>query len=407
MTISTEQPAAVAEEAVFDVATPGFRTRLRRGRFWIIAAVFAIAVTLLLMFATRGASIDAMLLSAGNQTPNGGRALAQVLRQEGVTVTETDTLAATLDAVDDADSTVLLFDSGGLLDAAQLRRLADADARLVVVTPRVTALRALFPDASFAGNAPTDEVLSADCDDDTAARAATVTGGWTLYTSSDPTAEECFSGASGGSAVLSQDDGDLVLLGSADALTNDGITAAGNAALALGLLGADQQLVWYLPTLADVPVTGPPSLDELTPSWVAGVTGTVAITAVLAMLWRGRRFGPLVIENLPVAVRASETMEGRARLYQRSSNRGRALDALRIGTVSRLAVATGLSRHASVLEVAGTAAGLTGLDPRHVRAILLDAYPSSDAELIALSDHLLDLEAAVARATDLTGRNHP
>jgi hypothetical protein len=390
-----------------DVATPRLRTRLRRNRFWIIAAVFAVGIALVLMFATRGASIDAALLSPGNQTPNGGRALAQVLRQEGVTVTETTTLDATLEAVDDTDSTVLLFDPSGLLDASQLERLSDADAGLVVVTPRAAALRTLFPGVSFAGSSDAADVLSSDCDDPTAERAGTVTGGWTLYTATDADAEGCFTADSGGSAVVTQADGERVLLGSADALTNDVVDRAGNAALALGLLGSTEQLVWYLPSLDDVPVTGPPSLDELTPSWVAGVTGTVVVTAILAMFWRGRRFGPLVIEDLPVAVRASETMEGRARLYQRSGNRQRALDALRIGTVSRLAVAAGLSRHASVVEVADTVAGLTGLDPRHVRSVLLDAVPTSDADLVSLSDHLLDLEAAVARATDLTGRNHP
>jgi hypothetical protein len=405
VTLTTKPTAEQQPEP--DVATPRLRTRLRRSRFWIIAAVFAIGVALVLMFVTRGASIDAALLSPGNQTPNGGRALAQVLRQEGVTVSETTTLDATLEAVEDAESTVLYFDPTGLLDAEQLERLSDADARLVVVTPRASVLRALFPGVSFAGSADTSEVLTADCADGTADRAESVTGGWTLYKSTDDDTEACFTGDTGGSAMISQDDGERVLLGSADALTNDLVDRAGNAALALGLLGGTEQLVWYLPSLADVPVTGPPSLDELTPGWVAGVTGTVVITALLAMIWRGRRFGPLVIEDLPVAVRASETMEGRARLYQRSANRRRALDALRIGTVSRLAVATGLSRHASVVEVADTVAGVAGLDPRHVRAVLLDADPTSDAELVALSDHLLDLEAAVARATDLTGRNHP
>ena len=40
------------------------------------------------------------------------------------------------------------------------------------------------------------------------------------------------------------------------------------------------------------------------------------LTAGLAAaIWRGRRFGPLVPERLPVTVRAAETTEGRARLY--------------------------------------------------------------------------------------------
>ncbi len=143
MTLTTKP--TVRRQPEPDVATPRLRTRLRRNRFWILAAVFAVGIALVLMFATRGASIDAALLSPGNQTPNGGRALAQVLRQEGVTVTETTTLDATLEAIEDTDSTVLLFDPSGLLDASQLERLSDADAGLVVVTPRAAALRPCSP----------------------------------------------------------------------------------------------------------------------------------------------------------------------------------------------------------------------------------------------------------------------
>ena len=108
------------------------------------------------------------------------------------------------------------------------------------------------------------------------------------------------------------------VLGSPDLLSNEGIVRAGNAALALNLLGGSRTHDWYLPTLADVPATGPASLADLTPGWVTPVMVLLFAVALAAAMWRGRRGGPLVSENLPVVVRAEETMEVRARLYQRS-----------------------------------------------------------------------------------------
>jgi hypothetical protein len=97
-------------------------------------------------------------------------------------------------------------------------------------------------------------------------------------------------------------------------------------------------------------------------------------------------------------VRASETMEGRARLYERSNSRLHALDALRVGTVTRLATTCGLPRTASVGEVVDAVAALTGRDRTAVADILIDHVPSSDAELVHLSDQLLRLEVDAARA---------
>ncbi|MCU1506291.1 MAG: hypothetical protein JWP05_1260, partial [Microbacteriaceae bacterium] len=111
-----------------------------------------------------------------------------------------------------------------------------------------------------------------------------------------------------------------------------------------------------------------------------------------------RRLGPLVIENLPVTVRASETMEGRARLYQRSSARLHALDSLRIGSIDRLGVACGLPRSATVDDVAAAVAGLIAADPNRIMGILVDSIPANDRELIRLSDELLRLEQAVSDA---------
>jgi len=91
-------------------------------------------------------------------------------------------------------------------------------------------------------------------------------------------------------------------------------------------------------------------------------------------------------------------MEGRARLYQSSSARLRALDAIRVGTISRLATRCGLSSRAAVEEVVLAVAAAVGADPGDIRSTLLDTVPNTDAELVRLSDRLLEIEAAVRAA---------
>ncbi len=204
----------------------------------------------------------------------------------------------------------------------------------------------------------------------------------------------------------------LQLVGSPSVFDNEGIVRAGNAAFALNLLGGHRSLTWYMPTLRDVAASGPPDLNALSPGWVTPLVLLLFVVFIAAAVWRGRRFGPLVVENLPVVVRSGETMEGRARLYQRSSARLRAIDSIRIGTIGRLGVAVGLPSTASVLEVCDTVAALTGTDRSDVRDLLVDAQPRTDSQLVSLSDRLARLEsatlAAVNPANDRpTGRMEP
>jgi hypothetical protein len=204
----------------------------------------------------------------------------------------------------------------------------------------------------------------------------------------------------------------LQLVGSTSIFDNEGIVRAGNAALALNLLGEHRTLTWYLPTLRDVAANGAPDLSALTPGWVTPLVLLLVVVFIAAAVWRGRRFGPLVVENLPVVVRSGETMEGRARLYQRSSARLRALDSLRIGAIGRLGRAAGLPSTASVAEICDTVAALTGSDRSAVRELLIDAQPRSDTHLVALSERLGRLESATLAAVNPandppTGRMEP
>ena len=244
--------------------------------------------------------------------------------------------------------------------------------------------------------------LGADCVVAGARAASTITGavsGLRIDKGSD--AIGCFESRSGVFSLVQQDS--LTLIGASGALSNEKVDERGNAALVLTLLGQDEHLVWYLPVAGDAALGGGPTLAQLTPPWVGPVLVLLAITALTAAVWRGRRFGPLVVENLPVVVRASETMEGRARLYQRGGARLHALDALRIGTVSRLATTCGLSRTATVTEVIDTVASVTGRPAHDIRSLLIDTVPANDRDLVRLSDALLQLERETVAATTPRG----
>jgi hypothetical protein len=380
------------------VLTASTTAVVRRSAFWAAAAVFAIVIALVgILFA--GAATESDPLSATNPAPAGAKAVVEVLRQQGVTVTPTSTLEETADAIGDAaDATLFYFDPDGILDTDQLTEAFALTGSVVAVEPDFDQLLALTPDVAQAGTV--DGEVDADCDLTAAARAGSITGDGSgyRYLGDDPAAVSCFGSGDGVYSLVRvpTETGVATVVGAADALSNEFVSDRGNAAFALNLLGETSNLVWYTPSAADLSTAAAPTLGELSPDWVLPATALVVLTALAAAFWRGRRFGPLVIENLPVTVRANETMQGRARLYQKSAARLRALDSLRIGTVQRIAALCGLSRLAGLDEVAAAAAAVSGLRPDDVRRILLDAVPTTDRELVQLSDQLLTLERTVA-----------
>ena len=399
--------------AVTSVATPTLRAWLHRSSFWIITSIAIVAIAIVSMLISGGAQATGRALAGDSPSPAGSMALVEVLREQGVTVTLADSLTEVRAAAGD-NSTVLLYDANDYLDADQLTELADLAAHTVVVAPSFLALQALAPTVGFGGVSEA-ESLSADCSVPAANRAEQIVpGGDTLsipQKNAHPLVTGCFaSGTDKFSLVQVENDttgGIVTLVPDARVFNNENVSGYGNAALALGLLGPSDSLVWYLPTLADLPRTGPPSLADLTPGWVTPVLLLLVLTTLAAAVWRGRRFGPLVSENLPVTVKASETMEGRARLYARGNARLRALDALRVGSVQRLARTVGLGRLAHLDDVIGSVAAITGSAPSEVRRVVVDAVPASDAQLVALSDSLQALERATSRAAGTATAPHP
>ncbi len=380
------------------VVTPTAGRVLRRSLFWIGAALFVLVVGVV-SIGVAGNGVAGVPLSSTNPAPAGAMAVAQVLSQHGVNVTATDSLTATRHAIDDpADTTLLIYDQGLYLDDSQLSQAVGLADTVVLVDAAFAELREVAPGVAQAGIVSGD--LKADCSLPAVKKAGKVSGGGSGYRVTDASlkATTCLGSGDRVYSLIQLDGGNLTLLGATDALTNEHVIENGNAALALNLLGAHHNLVWYLPTHADLPTTEAQDLGSLTPAWVIPVLMLLVVAFIVGAVWRGRRLGPLVIENLPVTVRASETMLGRARLYEKSSSRLRALDSLRIGSINRLAVLCGLPTVATVDDVVAGVASATGRQVGDVRRLLVDDIPRSDRDLVVLSDALLLLERDVARA---------
>jgi hypothetical protein len=104
----------------------------------------------------------------------------------------------------------------------------------------------------------------------------------------------------------------------------------------------------------------------------------------------------LVAEELPVVVRASETVEGRGRLYRYRRARDRAAAALRTATLQRLLPQLGLGAGASPAAAVSTVAQRVGSDPGLVSYQLFGPPPTTDHDLLQLARALDEIERQVA-----------
>lgn len=385
-----------------EALTPTVRTGLRKSVFWVSMASITLLIVLTLALITRGATVDGRPLSPESAAPTGAMALAEVLRSQGVQVTHATSLIEAQAALDDdPQASVFVIDYLGVLTGTQLASLENRTDSLIVMAPAFAQLSGFIDEISPGGRV--EGLLNADCDLPAAVAAGTITADGSGYRIVDdiPGAIACYdSGQDVVSLIRFERDGTTItVLGTEQALSNQSVGLVGNAALGLWLLGERDHLVWYESNIVDAAVPGAPTIGELTPAWVSAAIVLLGLTIIALALWKGRRLGPLVIENLPVTVRASETTEGRARLYQKSTARLHALDTLRVGSVTRLAALTGLGRAASVDDAIHNVTAATGFDEQYVRGVLVDSIPHADADLMRLSDSLLEIERATETAT--------
>ncbi|MDH2442955.1 DUF4350 domain-containing protein [Amnibacterium sp. CER49] len=379
--------------AAAPAVTPTLGQSVRRLRFWGVGAAVVLLLAVVALLSRAGGGTGTAF-GPDNAAPAGARALRAVLEQQGVQVTRATRLTDVPQG-----GTLLVDDRDGLLPARAWRELLARSDRLVVVQPGATALGQVLPGTSAAGF-PDGTTVQPGCGSALAARAGALALSGATHSLRSAGRTACYSDGAGRAQLVAGRNGatSVVLLADALPFENEHIATAGNGAVALNVLGARSALTWYTPSPLDTALGARPTVAQLTPGWVTPVALLLLLSGITAAFWRGRRLGPLVVEQLPVVVRSRETVEGRARLYARSGSRLRAADALRIGALGRIAPLLGLSRTAGVDELAAAAAAATGRPLAAVRALLLDATPASDSALVRLSDDLARLEADVRRA---------
>jgi Domain of unknown function (DUF4350) len=346
------------------------------------------------------------LLDPRSPAPSGSLALAELLRDQGVTIDVADTADAAAAALADAAAATVFVAYGQYLGPVQIGKLSAA-AHVVLVDPSGDALSHYAP-----GLAADDDPLrlkdrEPNCTLPAAVAAGEARMGGAGYRSTDSDRSgpliACYgSGAASPLVQLSDSGGPTVtVLGSGSALTNERLGQDGNAALAMNLLGDSSRLVWYLPTLGELLTSigqqERKSLWQLIPSGWKWAMVQALLAGVLFALWRARRLGPVVTEPLPVVVRAAEATEGRARLYRKIKATDRAADALRAASRDRLAPMVGLTATSDPRALTGAIADRTGRPAQQVGALLYGAAPATDAALVKLADDLDSLTREVRR----------
>jgi len=332
----------------------------------------------------------------------GSRALATLLRDEGTRVDIAGTAAEIRSA---GPGTTVLVPFPARLAPRQLQAVRESAADIVVVAPGQEVVSALAPPVEVTTLSGPVEVRDPACDLPAAVLAGRVDlggelyrGGVGCYPSEGGAALVQVTGAPADAPADAARGRTTTVLGSPDILVNSTLAEEGNAALALALLGENPRLLWFLPILEGPAVGEERSLTELVPpGWPWGAA-QLAVAALLLIVWRARRLGPVVTEPLPVVVRSAEAVEGRARLYRRTGAAAHAAEVLRGATRARLAPVLGLPDTAGPDPVVAGVAARTGRPAAGVHALLYGRAPVDDAALIALADALDACETEVRRS---------
>ena len=374
---------------------PTVGQRWRSARWVLLALAVIVGVATLASYLTAprpGGPMD-----PESTSPEGARALVTILREHGVDVIAADDIAAVENAAR-PDTLILVPQTFYLFDDDLLSRLASLPGDRLLIAPVSRTREALAPEVKIGGTTTFGD-SKPDCDLREATRAGAVQLGLgdAYEAAGDVPVTRCY----GGALVRYIHDGrEVTVVSASDFMTNSGLLKQGNAALAMNLAGSHPRLIWYAPQHSEAGAEsgGSARITDLIPDQVIWVVLQLCLVVALLALWKGRRIGPLVAERLPVVVRASETVEGRGRLYRSRRARDRAADALRTAALQRMMPRIGLGHDAEPPAVVTAVAERCGSSPQAVAHILFGPPPASDPDLVNLAHELDNIERQVAQS---------
>lgn len=412
--------SAPTQASPVPVTTAAKRGRSRR---WILFTVLGVVAVLFIggVLALAISSATGRLgdttsdpLDPANPGTSGTQALARVLDSHGIDVEITRNQQQFLGADRPGGGTTVVVTGDDALNsytAGRLRERVRGAARLVLLNPRVNTLSELAPTvATGYGYDSSLPSLRAGCTTSGIRPSDVITASSATYSVGPGTvATTCFSMPATGSSTTESNVVVLpatstspeLVVASGIQFTNDAITRLDNAGVAVRMLGGHDRLLWYVPSRKDLP---PSQSTSKGPSDIPRAIGPlIALSFVAlfaAMLWRGRRFGRLVVEPLPAVVKAIETTQARGRLYRRAADVPRAAKQLRDHTIRRLAKTLGLPARTEVQLVIDTAATASGADRNALANLLAGPLPATEDQLLQYANDLSRIEEEVHRRYD-------
>ncbi|SEG66569.1 hypothetical protein SAMN05444920_103807 [Nonomuraea solani] len=375
--------------------SPTARSTWRSSRLFVLlgALVVLAAVLGVLLRPDQGPSRP---LDPADTSFAGSKALAELLRDRGVTVDRVDSAQAAAGKAGTGDRLLLITDTTFIDEFG----LAEVPGDRLIVGD-VLGMELLAPGVRTEPGQARTRSREPECGLPAATAAGSAhLGGAIMRGPSGSTG--CYPADDGHTLVrfANPEGGVTTVVGDGSFMSNQRLAEDGNAALALNLIGTGKAVTWLVrpetPPAARLPGEEGKSMYELMPGGIRWAIYMAIIALAVTVYWRGRRLGPVVTEKLPVIVRAAETVEGRGRLYRARRARERAADALREGTIDRLTPRLGLGSGAGRHEIVAALAARTAQDAQDVGAALYGPAPGDDAGLVGLATYLETLERQVS-----------
>ena len=364
-------------------------------RAWLPVLIAALVVATAIGLAAVGSAPVSRPLDPTDASPAGARAIVALLREQGVDVR----LVRSVHALRSAGDTTVVVSLPDVLGPNELAALARNNSQLVIVTPDDEALTLLEIPAVDTGDVGSNDRVKPKCDLAAAQAAGTVTVDGSAYATAGA-AQGCYP-IDGHYAVVvatTAKGRHVTVLGSRAVFANHTLDHDGNAALALGLLTDHRKLDWLIPVAPTAAAgTERHGLFDLLPGRLGWVVLEIVLALLLFAISRGRRLGPLVTEPLPVVVRATETVEGRARLLRGARARRSGAEALQAAVRRRLGTRLGLGATPSQAALVDRIAARTGRGAEAVTDLLYGSSPVDDRKLVALATALDRLEEEMRR----------
>lgn len=363
---------------------------------WLVVIVVVLIATTV-GFVSQLGSGEQRNLHYNNVTQTGTAAIAGIMRDHGINVTTTESYDTAVQAAANPSTTVVVLTDQDLV-GDEFDGLGSAmrqnGSHLVLVEPLAVGLftNRITSDGT-PGNIPIN--VTPQCTYPPAQRAGQVRAGQTPFNRVNPQdGSVCYPYGSNtfGLVTVPDDSGTVTVLGNAQWLQNANLREDGNAALVLGTIADNPNVVLYYPVSTQEPT---PSPFSLIPPWFLLSVAWLIPVFVVAVLWAGRRFGPLTVETLPVTVPPIETVTGHAGLLQRTGNRAEVVRILRAASLVRMGRTLAVPANAEPATVCQAIATRTNLDYSAVEEALITGVASTDAQLTDLASRIDHIESEV------------